>query len=488
MKRLVVSLALLLAFVSCTSAPPPVAPAAPMAPPAPTPDPEAFRATAPEPMAARPYQFPSVTRVTLENGLRVLVAENHGAPLITIKALVRSGADQNPSEHAGLADFTADLLDEGAGKRTNVQIAEEVGRIGGTLTTRSEWDSSEVNLYVLVRNIEEGLRVFSDVLIRPTFPAGEIDRIRKERLTTILQQRDSAAIVANNRFSSLVLGGTPYGNPMIGTEASLRKTTRRELNGFYRSHYVPNNVSLIITGDINSVSAVQLARKYFATWERGKDVAAVSMAPRPVSSNTIYIVDRPQAVQSEIRVGHIGSPRGSQDYFSLVTLNTILGGMFTSRVNLNLREKHGYTYGARSSMGFRRYAGPFVVQAPVRNEVTLPAVQQILAEMKRIRSGDISEEELNLAKNFLMGVFPSTVESASDLADRLAELELYGLPEDYFDRYRERIAAVNADDLSRVANNLVQPDQSVIVVVGKASEVRGPLGELGYPIQVLSIQ
>jgi zinc protease len=192
-------------------------------------------------------------------------------------------------------------------------------------------------------------------------------------------------------------------------------------------------------------------------------------------------------VQSEIRVGHHGVSRNSEDYFPLFAMNTLLGGNFSSRMNLNLREKHGFTYGARSQLLFWREPGPFVVSTPVRNEVTLPAVQQIMAELERIRSGDITDAELNNTKNYLMGVFPATVESASDLANRLQELEVYSLPEDYFSRYRERIAAVTAADLTRVANRYVHPDRAAIVIVGKASEIREPLSQLGYPLTVYDI-
>jgi zinc protease len=490
MKRLLLLLSSIALVAACRTAPPP-APTAPSSIPAPaatpTPDAEAFRSTPPEPLAPRPYQFPQVTRVTLDNGLRVLVAENRSAPLVTIKALVRSGADRN-ADHAGLAGFVADMLDEGAGRRTAVQIAEEVGRLGGNLSTTSGWESSEVNLDVLSRNLEPGLAVFSDVLVRPTFPASEIERVRKNRLTTILQNRDNASTIADERFSALIFAGTPYAQPLIGTEPSVRQIGRSQLNDYYRRHYVPNNVSLIITGDIDSAAAVQLARKYFASWQRGTDVPQPALSPRPVGSNAVYLVDRPQAVQSEIRIGHLGARRASEDYFPLLTMNTLFGGMFTSRVNLNLREKHGYTYGARSSLPFRRHRGPFVVQAPVRNEVTLPAVQQIFSELNRIRSGDITPDELSTAKNYLMGVFPATVESARNLAGRLAEMELFDLPEDYFDTYRERIARVTATDLTRVANDLIQPDRSVVVVVGRASEIREPLTQLGYPVEVVAVE
>ena len=486
MKRALAGLSLLALLSACTAAPPAQPPsAAPTSIPAA--DDQSFRAKAPDPLPTRPWQFPDVTRVTLDSGLRVLVAENHGAPLVTMRAVIRSGADHDPATHAGLASFTAEMLDEGAGGRSSIAIAEAVADLGGSLNTGTDWDASFVDLGVLSRNAEEGMSILSDVLIRPTLPVDEIERVRKERLTTILQQRDNANAIAANRFSGFVYGGTPYANPMIGTEATVGRISRADLNDFYRKNYVPNNISLIITGNIQSDEALTMARRFFSTWQRGAEVAPVTITPRSIDANRIYVIDRPEAVQSEIRVGHVGVDRRSEDYFPLFAMNTLLGGNFSSRMNLNLREKHGFTYGARTQMSFRRHAGPFMVATPVRNEVTLPAVQQIMLELARIRSGDITDTELQNTKNYLMGVFPATVESASDVANRLTELEVYGLPEDYFSNYRERIAAVTADDLTRVANKYVHPDKAAIVIVGKASDIREPLTELGYPIAVYDV-
>jgi zinc protease len=192
-------------------------------------------------------------------------------------------------------------------------------------------------------------------------------------------------------------------------------------------------------------------------------------------------------VQSEIRVGHIGVARSCEDYFPLSVMNAIFGGVFNSRINLNLRERHGYTYGARSQFAFRRQPGPFVIAAPVRNEVTRESVSEMLAELRRIRTGDIDDRELDDTKNYLMGVFPATVQTASDIASRLVDMELYGLPQDYFDRYRETIAAVSKDDIARVAQKYLDPDRVLIVIVGNAKEIREPLGTLGMPLHELDI-
>jgi zinc protease len=216
-------------------------------------------------------------------------------------------------------------------------------------------------------------------------------------------------------------------------------------------------------------------------------VPAPTLTPRSISENRIYVVDRPQAVQSEIRIGHLGVSRACEDYFPIAVMNAIFGGVFNSRINLNLREKHGYTYGARSQFAFRRQAGPFLLSAPVRNEVTRESVSEMLEELRRIRTGDLEDLELDDTKNYLMGVFPATVQTASDIASRLVDMELYGFPEDYFDRYRENIGAITKDDVTRVARKYLDPDRVLIIVVGNAEEIREPLGTLGYPVHAMDI-
>lgn len=458
------------------------------APPAPQEPPADFRATAPEPLAPRPWEFPHVTRVTLDNGLRVLVAENRSAPLVTIRSIVHAGAERDPASHAGLATMTANLLDEGAGGRSAIELAEAFGNLGTSVGTWAEWDLSGAGVDVLSSGFDPALALFADVVLRPDFPQEHVDRLVKERMTTLIQQRDNASIVANNRFASVVYGPTQYGRSILGDEASVSRLSRRDIREFYRHYYVPNNASIIVTGDVDSEVAIARVRELFGGWERGEVPAELDIQPPTIDASRIYIVDRPQAVQSEIRVGHPGVERSTRDYFPLLVMNTILGGNFGSRINLNLRERHGYTYGARSSFQWRTEPGPFVVSTPVRTEVTLPAVQEILSELRAIRSGEVTDDEIEAAKNYQAGIFPATVESASDLANRLTDMEVYGLPEDYFDSYRRNIMNVSKSEVRRVAEKYIQPDALAIVIVGKAEEVREPLGQLGLPIGVYQIE
>jgi predicted Zn-dependent peptidase len=446
------------------------------------------RTTAPAPGPPRPYRFPHVTRETLPNGLRLLIAEHRNAPIAALRTLVKSGADHDTRELAGLASITADLLDEGAGSRDAIKLAEDVGILGGALGTGSDWDASYVSLDVLSRNMEPSVDILGDVSFRATLPPDGLERARSERLMEILQQRDEPAAIAGKRFAGLLYGSGAYGNSVIGSAESVARIALDDVRRFYAAHYLPNASSVVISGDVDTAAAIALATKTFGSWKRGEEPARPVVTPQSIPESRIYLIDRPTAVQSEIRVGHLGVARSSGDYFPISVMNSLLGGVFNSRINLNLREQHGYTYGARSTWAFRRLEGPFVVSAPVRNEVTRESVNEVLNELRRIRTGDVEDRELDDTKSYLMGVFPATVQSASDIASRLLDMELYGLPEDYFDRYRENIAAITKDDIARVARKYIDPDRALIVIVGNASQVREPLGTLGIPLHEIDIE
>jgi len=445
------------------------------------------RAIAPQPGPPRPCHFPPVTRKRLANGLEILIAENHAAPLASVRALVRSGADHDTADVAGLASLTADLLDEAAGNRDGVQLAEALGLLGASLGTGADWDASYVSLDVLSRNATAAFTIFADVVRRATLPADALERVRSERLMELLQQRDEPAAIAAKRFSGLLYGTGAYGNSIGGNPESVARITLDHARDFYARHFIPNNTAIIVAGDVDANETVATLESLFGDWPRGEEPPQPVVNPQRVDANRIYLIDRPTAVQSEIRIGHVGVARSTADYFPLSVMNALLGGVFNSRINLNLRERHGYTYGARSTFAFRRHPGPFVVSAPVRNEVTRESVEEVFAELRRIRTGDVEDRELDDTKSYLMGVFPATVQSSSDIAGRLLDMELYGLPHDYFDRYRDNIAAVGKDNIAAVAQKYIDPDRALIVIVGNAKQIREPLGSLGLPIHEMDI-
>jgi zinc protease len=448
---------------------------------------DAFRTSAPPPGPPRPYHFPHIERRSLSNGLKILVAENHNAPVVAVRALVCSGADRDTPQLAGLASMTAELLDEGAGSRDTIRLAEDLGLLGASLGSGTDWDATYVTIDVLSKNLNASLEIFADVVRRPMLPDSALERMHSERMMELLQQREEPAAIAGKRFSNLLYGNGTYGNSVIGNADSVSRLSIEDVRRFYSQHFIPNNTAIIVAGDVDATSVIALIERLFGDWKRGAEPERPSVSPARFDSSRVYLIDRPNAVQSEIRVGHIGVPRSTEDYFPLTVMNALLGGVFNSRINLNLRERHGYTYGARSMFAFRRQAGPFVVSAPVRNEVTLESVTEVFNELRRIRTGDIEERELEDTKNYLAGVFPATVQSSSDIAGRILDMELYNLPHDYFDRYRENIVAVGAEDIARVANKYIDPDRSLIVIVGNAAQIREPLSKLGLPIQHLDV-
>jgi zinc protease len=446
------------------------------------------RTIAPQPGPPRPYHFPHVARRTLDNGLRLLVAENHNAPLVSVRTLIRSGADYDTPELAGLASLTGELLDEGAGTRDAVRLAEDLGLLGASLGSGADWDASYISVDTLSRTFAEAFAIFADVNRKPMLPESSLERVRAERLMELLQQRDEPGAIAGKRFSHLIYGTGAYGNTVIGNPDSVARIRIDDVRRYYAEHYVPNNGTIVIAGDVDADRALDAASRLFADWPAAELPTRPQITPKSFDASRIYLIDRPTAVQSEIRIGHIGIARSTEDYFALSVMNALLGGVFNSRINLNLREKHGYTYGARSMFAFRRQAGPFVVSAPVRNEVTRESVTEVLAELRRIRTGDVETQELEDTKNYLMGSFPSTVQTAADIAGRLVDMELYDLPTNYFDRYRENIGAISKHDVEHVAEKYIDPDKVIIVIVGNASQIREPLGTLGMPIHELDIE
>lgn len=446
-----------------------------------------WRENAPIPAPPRNWVFPAIARSTLPNGLRVLAARHSSAPLVSVRVVLRSGASVEPTERAGLASLVAGLLDEGAAGRDSLTIAEDVARLGAFLGSGADWDASYVVLDVLSKNLTAGLKIVRDVTLDPHFDQHELDRLRDERLTTIVQRRDDPGSIAGRGFSSRLYGAIRWGTPLIGTEATLGSITRDDVVDFYRRTFISSNASIVVTGDVDPSAVARLAGELFGNWEGTGEHPPAPEHPRRPEGVSAFIFDRPGSVQSEIRIGHIGVERSSEDYFPIVVMNALLGEVFNSRIMLNLRERHGYTYGARSSFVFRKHPGPFVVSTAVRSEVTVDAVREVFHELGRIRDEEISDEELEHAKNYLMGVFPATVETANDLANRIQEMELYELPDDYFAHYRENIRRVTRQEAARAAETYISPESATIVVVGEARDLFDRLAELGHRTEVVDI-
>jgi len=450
-------------------------------------------AALPGPGTAPRFTLPQLQRRKLANGLDILIVEHHELPVVTMNLVVKSGSASDPANRTGLANAVANLLDEGTATRSALDISEQLSAIGAQLGTSANWDASNVTLTTLTKHTDAALDIFSDVLLRPAFADAELARFRASRLTALAQRRDDATAIAGVIYPSILYGANhPYGRLAQGDEASTKALTAADLRAFYSANYLPNNSSLIVVGDVRPDEIVARLERALGVWKPGTVPGVRLDAPAPREKTVIYLVDKPGAAQSVINIGHVGVARSSADYFPLLVLNTILGGQFMSRVNLNLRESKGYTYGARTVFDYRRGAGPFSASAGVQTAVTKESVAEFLRELRGIR-GDIpvTESELETAKKSLTLGYPRTFETPAQIGARLADIALYGLPDNYFNNYVGSIEQVKLADISRVANAAIDPSRLAILVVGDRKVIEPGLRSLdglGDTITLLDVE
>ena len=442
----------------------------------------------PSPTEPRSYHFPEFERRTLPNGMRLVVAPVAKLPLVSITAVVDAGASMEREGQDGVAALTAQLLLEGAAGLDGAALTDRFERIGTSVDAHADWDAATVSLTVLAERLPDALALVRDLLRAPEFPDREVARLKDERLAELLQLRAEPGALADEHLSRAVYAPTArYATPAGGNAASVRALTRDVVRSFYAERYRPATMTLVIAGDVSVDRAADLARALFGDWQG--DVGATTA--RAVDTSPITritrVVAKADAPQSELRVGHAGLPRLHPDYFETTVMNAVLGGLFSSRINLNLREEHGYTYGAFSAFEWRRAAGPFVIQTAVKSDVTGAAVREILHEIERMRSEEISTDELTLATSYLDGVFPIRYETTSAIATALSNLVIHDLPEHFYDDYRARVRAVTTQDVLRAAQRHLHTDQLRIVVVGDPRAIATPLSEIhGASVEIVT--
>jgi zinc protease len=407
-------------------------------------------------------------------------------PIVSMDLVIKSGGTFEPAEKSGITQMTATLLDDGTKTRSALDIANQLQAIGANINAGSDWDSTDVSMSTLTKNLDTALDIYSDVIINPVFPETEIENVRRSALGGFLQRRSNANAISNVVYSKILYGSHPYGRQLSGTETTIKGLTRNDLVGYYEANYRPNNAVLIVVGDVDAKMLAPKLEKAFANWKPGAVTSGELPNVQPMQKATIYLVDKPGAAQSVLSIGQVGVDRSSPDYFPLQVMNSILGGQFTSRVNLNLREDKGYTYGARSAFSYRRGAGPFSASAGVQTAVTKESVSEFLKELNGIRGAiPISDKELEYSKQALIRRFPSGFETVGQISNQLSNLVVYGLPDTYFNDYITKVNAVTLADVNRVANKYLTPDKMAIVVVGDRKVVEPGLKQLGYPISIL---
>jgi zinc protease len=424
----------------------------------------------------RPYRFPHFETRILGNGLRIIVAPMIAYPVVTILAVVEAGATRDPVD--GLAQLTTRALAEGTRTMDALELAERLESLGTTLDTGADWDSAILQLTALSSRVEDAFAVLAETLRFPSFPEHELERLRAERMADLAQLRAEPRGLADVFFSRLLYDeASRFARLAGGDERSIPLLTRERIVRYHEVHYRPDATALMIVGDLSADDAVRHASRYLGDWAGSAPPTTEPVDTARFSTSQVHLIAKADAPQSELRVGHVAVPRRHEDYFPLVVMNAILGGLFSSRLNLNLREAHAFTYGAHSAFDWRRAASPFEISTAVETAVTGDALREIATEFRRIREAPVSDAELSLATSYLVGVFPIRFETTAEVAGGLANVEIFRLPSDYFDTYRDRVRAVTADDVLRVARTHLDPARLQTVVVGDPS-IRDTLASL----------
>ena len=417
---------------------------------------------------------PIVTR-ELPNGLKLMIVEQHELPLADFVLVVRGGGTLDPATKGGVANLTSSMLTEGTTSRNSLQIADQIAYLGIGLSAGSNWDASTVSLHTPTSQLDSALALFSDVVLHPSFPGEDFERVRKNRLTSLVQLKDRPTAIADQAYASILYGSEhPYGHNLIGTEESVKGMSTADLQSFYKSNFIPNGSTLIIVGDVNASQIENKIKALFGGWQRGAQTQFTFGNAPKANSTTVYLIDKPGAAQSSFRIGSIGVPRSTKDYFALNVMNTILGGSFTSRLNQNLRETHGYTYGARSRFDMRQSAGPFTASAEIVAAKTDSSLVEFMKELNAIRD-TVPTVELSKAKRYLQLGMPGDFETTQQIANQLVPVVLYNLPLNYYNDYVANIEAVTQADVQRVAKQYIDPASLAIVIVGDRKNIEAGL-------------
>jgi zinc protease len=433
----------------------------------------------PRPLSAREIRFPAYELRTLDNGLQVMTVLHHEQPVVSMRMIIRAGAAQDPRGKLGLADLAASLLDQGTTTKSAKQVNDEIDFMGGAMGAGAGTDLSFVNVIVMKDSFEAGLRILSDMARHPGFAPEEIDRQRQQALSTLRVNFDSPEFVADAVFDRLVYGSHPYGMPQNGTPESLASITRDDLVAFHDQYFVPNNAILAIVGDITADEAISGVQKIFGDWQR-KELPVTQFVAPPDPARRVVVINKPDAVQTEVRAGQLGIKRNHQDYMALNMTLRILGGEGANRLHQVLRTERGLTYGAKADLDTLLESGDFEASTNTRSEATADVLRLIVDEFWRIQRERVGERELSDAKAYITGSFPLTIETPDAIATQVLNLLFYGVPVEQLETFRERVNAVRADDIERVARYYLRPDRLSIVLVGNASAFLSQLKGLGF--------
>ncbi len=427
----------------------------------------------------RDFEFPPIAKKDLDCGLALHLVQQPRLPVVSVRLFIDAGEDTLDHAQAGLSVLTGDALLGGTLDRSGIELAEALESIGADLGVVTGWDATTVHLSCLADRLDEAFALVAEVVRRPRFPDEEVERIRDQRLAS-LQQRamEPSGIAADRILPCIFREGSPYSRPSMGTRDSVGRIDSEATRAYAAEFYKPVRGGLVVAGDVDLAEVGEIANRHLSGWSGAPPPRReVDTRPRQTEGR-IVVVSRPGSVQSEIRIGHVGVSRSFPGYFPLRVFNTVLGGAFTSRLNLNLREENGFTYGVRSQFGFRRHAGMWVVGAAVGTEVTAPAVREAMAEITKLVREGPTDDELEAARDFLAGVFPLGVETTGQLASKVESMLVHDLAPDYYATYRDRIREVTRESATSAGQDAIRPAEATILVVGDPDEVVAPLEAL----------
>jgi zinc protease len=433
----------------------------------------------PVPLAPRPVKFPPYDVRTLPNGLQIIVVEHHEQPAVSIRMLVRAGAAHDPQDKAGVASLMASLLDQGTTSRNAQQVADTIDFIGGTLHAGVGSDLAFISVLVMKDSFSLGLDMLSDVARNPAFDPAELERQRQQALSSMQVSYQDPEYIANTVFDRLAYGFHPYGKPISGTPESLARISRADIQEFHRKYFAPNNAVMAIVGDVTPAEALAAAQRVFGGWER-REIAAPSFPAPPSPTRRVIVIDKPDAVQTEVRVGHLGIQRKHMDYMPLNLAIKILGGEGSNRLHRVLRTERGLTYGASANMDTFKGSGNVVAETDTRSDATGEVLRLIVEEFFKLQRERPFPRELRDAQAYLSGAFPLTIETPDAIATQILNALFYELSLDELQTFRERVNAVTVDDIERVAKAYLQPDRLSIVLVGNAAAFREQLQRVGF--------
>ena len=434
----------------------------------------------PQPLPARDVKFPPYEIRTLKNGLQVVVVQHHEQPILTLRMLIRSGAASDPAKKQGVAVLTAALLDQGTATRSAEQIADTIDSIGGGLATGAGTDLSYANVLVMKDSLSLGFELLNDVVRTPAFKADELERQRQQAVSGLRVSYEDPDYVAGLVFDRLVYGFHPYGLPNNGTPESLQSVTVDDLRAFHQAHYAPNNAILAVVGDVTPQEAFAGAERAFGNWAQ-HDVKPDDPGAPPEPTRRVIVVDKPDAVQTELRVGQLALPRKHPDYLAYDLTMKILGGEGANRLQRVLRSERGLTYGASAEFQALRQSGDFAANTDTRSDATAEVLRVIVEEITKLQRERVSDRELSDAQAYLTGNFPLTIETPEDIAAQVLNAIFYGLPLSDIENYRELVNAITPDDIQRVARQYLKPDRLSVVLVGNASAFTKDLAGVGFP-------